>query len=180
MSKQDVRYLGKDIRFIKQNKKPLKPVGHTFFGTFEFYLLYIAGLLVFGVVYYLNRKKAIENANMALSRNRKANKMAQRRLKEAAVFLKANKGEEFYEAVIKALWGYLSDKLIIPVADLSRESAAAAMQKRSVDQAVIDEFQQLIDDCEFARYAPAAFSGTMNDVYDRSASIMGKLEKQIK
>ncbi len=180
MSKQDVRYLGKDIRFIKQNKKPLKPVGHTFFGTFEFYLLYIAGLLVFGVVYYLNRKKAIENANMALSRNRKANKMAQRRLKEAAVFLKVNKGEEFYEAVIKALWGYLSDKLIIPVADLSRESAAAAMQKRSVDQAVIDEFQQLIDDCEFARYAPAAFSGTMNDVYDRSASIMGKLEKQIK
>ena len=179
-SKEDVRFIGKDIRFIKQANQKLTVKGYTFFGTSEFYLIYLAGALAFVVIYIIYRKKARENANLALVKNKKANKVARKRLKEAAAHMKNNKPEEFYESVLKGLWGYLSDKLAIPVANLNRGNASMTLTSRQVDEEVIDEFIKIIDDCEFARYAPSAFSGTINDVYDRAAAIMGKLEKQIK
>ncbi len=179
-SKEDVRFIGKDIRFIKQNNQKLTVRGYTFFGTTKFYLIYLAGIFVFALIYIIYRKKARENANLALMRNKKANKVARKRLKEAAGFMKNNKAEQFYESVLKAFWGYLSDKLGIPVADLNRGNASASLLSRQVQQEVVDEFINIIEDCEFARYAPSAFSGTIKDVYDRAATIMGKLEKQIK
>ena len=179
-SKQDVKMIGKDIRFIKQNKSKLKPKGSSFYGTFEFYTIYLLSLIAFAVVFVVNRKKIKESANLALVRNKRANKMALKRLKAAAGFLKNNQAEQFYESVIKALWGYLSDKLSIPVADLNRERASASLLARGVDQEVVTELMKIIDDCEFARYAPAAFSGTMNEVYDGAAKVMGIFEKQIK
>jgi hypothetical protein len=82
--------------------------------------------------------------------------------------------------VIKALWGYLSDKLSIPLADLNRETATSSLLEKGMDQEVVTELIKIIDDCEFARYAPAAFSGTMNEVYDGAAKVMGIFEKLIK
>ena len=179
-SKENVKMIGKDIRFIKQNKSKLKPKGSSFFGTFEFYSIYILSLLAFAVLFVLNRKKIKENANLALVKNKRANKVALKRLKEASVFLKNNHAEKFYESVIKALWGYLSDKLSIPVADLNRQKASECLLLRGIDQETVSELMKIIDDCEFARYAPAAFSGTMKDVYDGAARVMGIFEKQIK
>lgn len=179
-SKEDVKMIGKDIRFIKQNKSKLKPKGSSFYGTFEFYFIYLFSLVGFAVFYVLNRKKIKESANIALIRNKRANKVALKRLKEASMFLKNNQAEQFYEAVIKALWGYLSDKLSIPVAELNREKASESLLLRGVDQEVVAELMKIIDDCEFARYAPAAFSGTMVEVYDGAAKVMGIFEKQIK
>lgn len=179
-SKQNVTMIGKDIRFIKQNKSKLKPKGSSFFGTFEFYSIYVLSLIAFAIVFVLNRKKIKESANLALVRNKRANKVALKRLKDAARFLKNNQAEQFYESVIKALWGYLSDKLSIPVADLNREKASAALLEKSIDQNTVNELMKIIDDCEFARYAPAAFSGTMNEIYDGAARVMGIFEKQIK
>ena len=179
-SKEDVKVIGKDIRFIKQNKTELKPKGTSFYGTFEFYSIYILSLIAFAVFYVVNRKKIKENANVVLVRNKRANKVALKRLREASGFLKNNQAEKFYEAVIKALWGYLSDKLTIPVADLNRETASENLLQKGVDQESVSQLIQIIDDCEFARYAPAAFSGTMNEVYDGAAKVMGIFEKQIK
>jgi len=179
-SKQDVKMIGKDIRFIKQNKSKLKPKGSSFFGTFEFYAIYVLSFIAFAIVFVLNRKKIKESANLALVRNKRANKVALKRLKDAARFLKNNQAEQFYESVIKALWGYLSDKLSIPVADLNREKASATLLEKSIDQNTVNELMKIIDDCEFARYAPAAFSGTMNEIYDGAARVMGIFEKQIK
>jgi hypothetical protein len=179
-SKQDVKMIGKDIRFIKQNNVKLKPKGSSFYGTFEFYVIYLLSLIAFAVVFVVNRKKIKESANLALVRNKHANKVALKRLKAAAGFLKNNQAEQFYESVIKALWGYLSDKLSIPVADLNRERASASLLSKGIDQEVVSELMKIIDDCEFARYAPAAFSGTMNEVYDGAAKVMGIFEKQIK
>jgi hypothetical protein len=179
-SKEDVKMIGKDIRFIKQNKVKLKTKGSSFYGTFEFYAIYLLSLIAFAVIYFVNRKKIKESANLALVRNKRANKVALKRLKEAAGFLKNNHAEKFYEAVIKALWGYLSDKLSIPVADLNRERASAALLNKGIDQEIVSELMKIIDDCEFARYAPAAFSGTMKEVYDGAAKVMGIFEKQIK
>ena len=179
-SKEDVKMIGKDIRFIKQNKSELKPKGSSFYGTFEFYIIYILSLAGFAAFFVVNRKKIRENANVVLVRNKRANKVALKRLKEASGFLKTNKPEQFYEAVIKALWGYLSDKLTIPVADLNREKASEKLLSKGIDQETVTELMKIIDDCEFARYAPAAFSGTMNEIYDGAAKVMGIFEKQIK
>lgn len=179
-SKEDVKMIGKDIRFIKQNKSVLKQKGSSFYGTFEFYLIYILSIIGFAVFFVLNRKKIKENENIVLVKNKRANKVALKRLKDASVFLKNNQQEQFYEAVIKALWGYLSDKLSIPVADLNREKAAASLLEKGISQEVVLELMKIIDDCEFARYAPAAFSGTMTEIYDGAAKVMGIFEKLIK
>ena len=179
-SKEDVKMIGKDIRFIKQNKAELKPRGSSFYGTLGFYSVYSLSLLAFIAIYIINRKRIKENANLVLVRNKRANKVAFKRLKAAAGHLKNNQSEQFYESVIKALWGYLSDKLSIPVADLNRERASASLLKRGINQEVVNELMKLIDDCEFARFAPAAFSGTMKEMYDSAAKVMGIFEKQIK
>ncbi|HNX55204.1 MAG TPA: BatD family protein [Prolixibacteraceae bacterium] len=179
-SKEDVKMIGKDIRFIKQNKTVLKQKGSSFYGTFEFYLVYILSALAFAAFFVFNRKKIKENENIVLVKNKQANKVALKRLKEASVFLKNNQAEKFYEAVIKALWGYLSDKLSIPVADLNREKASAALLEKGISPEIVAELMKVIDDCEFARYAPAAFSGTMNEIYDSAAKLMGIFEKLIK
>jgi hypothetical protein len=179
-SKEDVKMIGKDIRFIKQNNFKLKSKGSSFYGTTEFYLVYVLSLIAFAVFYVLNRKKIKESANITLVRNKRANKVALKRLKEASGHLKNNQAELFYESVIKALWGYLSDKLSIPVADLNRERTSENLLSRGISQDTVTELMKIIDDCEFARYAPAAFSGTMNEIYDGAARVMGVFEKQIK
>ncbi len=179
-SKEDVKVIGKDIRFIKQNKAVLKPKGSSFYGTFEFYSIYLLSLVAFAIFYVLNRKKIKENANVVLSKNKRANKVALKHLRAASVFLKNNEAEKFYESVIKALTGYLSDKLTIPVADFNREKASASLLAKGVDPEAVTELIRIVDDCEFARYAPAAFSGTMQEIYDGAAKVMGIFEKQIK
>ncbi|MGQ8335495.1 BatD family protein [Sunxiuqinia sp. A32] len=179
-SKEDVRYIGKDIRYIKQNQYKLKSKATTFYGSLAFYLSYLGSALLFLIVTLVYRKKLKENANLQLVRNKQANKVARKRLKTASVFLKQQKAEEFYEAILKAFWGYLSDKLNIPVADLNRENAVSSLQKRQVTIELTDELNSLIDSCEFARYAPSASGVTMDEVYNKSASLMGKLEKQIR
>lgn len=179
-SKEDLKMIGKDIRYIKQNKSVLKPKGSSFYGTFEFYGIFIVCIIGFTVFYVLNLKKIEESKNLTLVKNKRANKVALKRLKEASGFLKNNQAEKFYEAVIKALWGYLSDKLSIPVADLNRDKASSSLLEKGMEPNVVAELMKIIDDCEFARYAPAAFSGTMKEIYDGAAKVMGIFEKQIK
>lgn len=179
-SKENVRYIGKDIRYIKQNQYKLKPMDSLFFGSSLFWLLDGAALLIFLLVVFIYRKKLRENANIQLIRTKRANKAARKRLKEAHGYMKQNKAEAFYESVLRAYWGYLSDKLNIPVADLSREKATAVLAKRGVDQEVIDLFIGLLETCEFARYAPSSAGGTPEGLYRDAVTLMGKLEKQIR
>lgn len=179
-SKEDVRFIGKDIRFIKQGQYKLKTKESSFFGSLAFYLIYLGTLLLFAMVALVYRKKLKENANVQLVKNKKANKIARKRLKAAVTHLKQNHEEAFYEAVLKAFWGYLSDKLSIPVADLNRENAADSLKKRQVQPEIISEFIQIVDTCEYARYAPSAVEGTKEELYQKAAALMGKLEKQIR
>ena len=179
-SKENLRLIGKDIRYIKQGKYKLKEKEVLFFGSTEFYLIYLIALVAFAVIVLVYRKKLKENANVQLIRNKKANKVARKRLKVAASHLKHNKKEAFYEAVLKAFWGYLSDKLSIPVAELNRVNATEALKKRAVAPDTIDEFIHIVDTCEYARYAPSTAEGTIEDLYQKAARLMGKLEKQIR
>lgn len=178
--KEDVQFIGQDIRFIKQGKPLLKIKGHTFYGSTAFYLIYIISTLLFVVLFIVYRKKAKENANLALVRNKKANSVARKRLKAASGFMKQNNNEAFHEEILKAFQGYLSDKLGIPVADLNRESAVAKLQARNVEEAVISDYNEVVDHCEFARYAPAEGSEARQELYKKAEATMSRFEKQIK
>lgn len=180
LRKEDVQLIGQDIRFIKQGNPMLKIKGYTFFGSLGFYSVYAGSSLLFLFLFIVYRKKARENANIALVRNKKANRVASKRLKAASVYMKQNNNEAFYEAILKAFWGYLSDKLGIPVADLNRDSAISKLKERKVTEEVIDTFAEVIDQCEFARYAPAEGSEARHELYKKAESTMSRFEKQIK
>ena len=179
VTREDVKFLGKDIRYIKTGKMKLRQAGENFFGTWMFWLWYLVPMAVFTVIVYLRRKYIRKYANVAMVKNRKANRYAARRLKQARKFLDGGQKEQFYEELSRALWGYLGDKLNIPVAELSKDNAKAAMEQRRVDAALAEEFTGVIDDCEFARYAPAAAGLEMNTLYGRAVEVIDKMQKVV-
>lgn len=178
--KQDVQLIGQDVRFIWQKAMPLKISGYSFFGSKLFYGIYIIAIIAFVAFVVIYRKRLKENANLIAMRNKKANSIARKHLRAALANLKKNDESAFYESVLKAFWGYMGDKLSIPVADLNRENSIENLQKRNVDQAVIDDFFKIIDQCEFARYAPSGGNQAMQNLYDDAAKAISKMEKQIK
>ncbi len=179
VSKEDVKYLGKDIRFIKQGNTELKAKGDLFFGSFSFYLIYLLGALGLLGLYLLYQKQIRENANVAGIKNKKASKIALKRLKEANTHLQAGSTEKFYEAVTRAFWGYLSDKMSIPFADLTKESGAAELSKHKASSEVVTRFIQIIDTCEFARFAPGDANQKMQEIYEEACDVMSQMEKEI-
>ena len=167
-NKESVKMLGKDIRFIKLGDSSLRPKGDFFFGTVGYYLCYLIPLLLFVVFAVIYRQKALENANVAKVKTKKANKVATRRMKLAGKLLAENKKNEFYDEVLKALWGYISDKLSIPVSQLSKDNIEAELTNYGVQEALIAEFIGVLNECEYARYAP----GNENEAMDKVLSLI--------
>lgn len=179
LTKEDVKFIGKDIRFLKTGFE-LKKKEKTLYNSMLFYAVYVMSLLVFLLIILVRRAQIKQNANQAKVKNRKANKVSNKRLKKAASYMKQNNNELFYDEVLKAIWGYLSDKLVIPVANLSKDNASEILEKRKVDDETMVDLMQLLDACEFARYAPASVSGGMDDIYKKAVSIISKLDQKIK
>jgi hypothetical protein len=178
--RENLQLIGQDIRFIRQGNPMLRIQGTTFFGTPVFYSIYGGSTLLFLALIVVYRKKARENANAALMRNKRANRIATKRLKTAAGYMKQNRNEAFHEAILRAFWGYLSDKLGIPVARLNRDSAVSGLKERNVEEHLINDFVEIIEQCEFARYAPSGGSEARSELYKKAVSTMSRMEKQIK
>lgn len=179
-NKESVKMLGKDIRFIKLGDSSLRPKGDFFLGTVGYYLCYLIPLLLFVVFAVIYRQKALENANVAKVKTKKANKVATRRMKLAGKLLAENKKNEFYDEVLKALWGYISDKLSIPVSQLSKDNIEAELTNYGVQEALIAEFIGVLNECEYARYAPGNENEAMDKVYSASVEVISKMENSIK
>lgn len=179
-NKESVKMLGRDIRFIKLGDSSLRPKGDFFFGTVGYYLCYLIPLLLFVVFAVIYRQKALENANVAKVKTKKANKVATRRMKLAGKLLAENKKNEFYDEVLKALWGYISDKLSIPVSQLSKDNIEAELTNYGVQEALIAEFIDVLNECEYARYAPGNENEAMDKVYSASVEVISKMENSIK
>ena len=179
-NKESVKMLGKDIRFIKLGDSSLRPKGDFFFGTVGYYLCYLIPLLLFVVFAVIYRQKALENANVAKVKTKKANKVATRRMKLAGKLLAENKKNEFYDEVLKALWGYISDKLSIPVSQLSKDNIETELTNYGVQEALIAEFIGVLNECEYARYAPGNENEAMDKVYSASVEVISKMENSIK
>ena len=179
-NRENVKLLGKDIRYIKTNNVTFISNKEIFFGSFLHVMAYLMITVLFIVFFVIYRKQVQENSNIALVRTKKANKTAVKRLKQAEILLKENKEELFYEEVSRALWGYLSDKLNIPQSTLTKENVSNELAKYGVDEALTAEFLEIINTCEFARYAPNKTSGAMDKLFSETIDAIGKMENTIK
>jgi hypothetical protein len=179
-NKEDLKVLGKDIRYIKTGHTKFTPKDEFFYGTMSYYLWYIIPLICFISFLLIYRKQAIDNANVAKMRNKKANKVASKRMKNAGKLLAEKKKEAFYDEVLKALWGYISDKLNIPVSQLSKDNIEEELVKYNVSKELIHTFIETMNECEFARYAPGNQNEAMDKVYTSAIDVISKMENSIK
>lgn len=179
-SKEDLKVLGQDIRYIKTGDTRLTQKDDYFFGSTGYWLWYIVPLALFVAFMVIYRKQAMENANVAKVRTKKANKVATKRMKNAGKLLAEKKSEAFYDEVLKAMWGYISDKLSIPVSQLSKDNIEEELQKHQVADELIKEFINNLNDCEFARYAPGNQDEKMDKIYSSAIEVISKMENSIK
>ncbi|MEO8149369.1 MAG: BatD family protein [Bacteroidia bacterium] len=178
ISKADVAVLGKDIRYIKTNSIVFSNSGEGFYGSPLFYALLLSPFLLVGAAFVYAQKLNALNSNAMLVKSRGATKLANKRLAFAKKFMNENKSNEFYEETYKALNGYLSDKLAIPVADLTKETASAKLFTRKVSNETVNKLITTLDMCEFARFAPSAAS-TPQTIYNDAVNIITKIESEI-
>ena len=179
VSKEDLKYVGQDVRFRITNDRQVKR-NSIFFGSTKFWLVMTLPLIFFVTVILLNVKRVQDNANMARTKRKKANSVASKRLKAAKKLMMENRKDEFYNETLRAIWGYVSDKLSIPVANLSKENIEEDLRVKGVSEALISQLLEIMGNCEFARYAPGEESIHMDRVYEDSANIIGQLENMIK
>jgi len=176
---EKVRLLNSDIRYLKKDVK-LNKQFELVYGKIGFWLCYLLPLLLFLIILIANHKKVKANADLVKVRNRKANKIAVKRLKQAGLYLKENKKEAFYDEVLKALWGYTSDKLNIPLSRLSKETIESQLTDYKVSEDIRKEYMAILQTCEFARYAPGNDTHIMGDLYEKTMNVMNKMENTIK
>lgn len=165
-----------DIRHIKTGNPSLVTINSFLFGSLGYWFWYIIPFVLFVVFLILYRKQIKENADIARMKTKRANKVAVKRLKLAGKYLQAHKKEQFYEEVLRAAWGYLSDKLVIPIADLSRDNIEQELIKFGASQELITKFISILDTCEFARYAPVESDTAMDDLYKDAVDAIGEME----
>ena len=174
---EDLQLLNKDIRYIKTGDTRQHSLDDFFFGSTGYLVSIILLALVFISLFVIFRQRAIENANITKRRAGKANKVATKRLKKASKLMAENKPGEFYDEVLRALWGYVGDKLNIPVEQLSHDNISMRLSERNVNEETISQFIGALDECEFERYAPGDPKGNMNKVYEKAMTAIEHIEK---
>jgi len=179
VSKEDVKYLGRDIRFIKSYPGALRKSGNLIAAKRSYYTFYAFALILFFAVLFVRREHIRRNSDLTSVRNRNAGKVAARRLKEAEKCLREKQTDRFYEEILKALWGYLSDKLNIPVSELTRSSAVQSLTEKGIPEEEINTLSSIIDNCEYARYAPSSSSEEAGKLYDGASGFIRYVENSI-
>ena len=177
-SKEELRILGEDIRFIRISDPKLRKIGSVFLfsGGYWLALLLILGLFVLSLVYLQKRIRV--RSDKTLVRNKRAQKVALRRLKTAEKHMLARDHAGFYDEMMKALWGYTGDKLNIPVANLSRDNVKEGLAAKGVEPELVDRYIAAIAECEYMRYAPSDKT-QIGDVYNSAVELISKMESKI-
>lgn len=179
VAKEKGELLANDIRHIKLGKESDGDKGEVFASPFYF-LFYVSALLLFLLSIIVYRKRVADNANVTLMRTKKASKVAVARLKSAKKLMDANDSNGFYDEILKAHWGYMGDKLGIPVSRLTKETVSSELLERKVDADIVSELNDVLNECEFARYAPGDPAATMDKIYRQSIDVISKMENRIK
>ncbi len=178
--KEDVTPLAKDIRYLYTGSVKLKPESRPWFGTLPFWMLFLIPLIIAAILFIYFRKHVKENADLAFVKTKKANKVAQKRLRLALKFLEEGKKKQFYEEVMKAVWTYLSDKLVIPVAELNKDNIRLKMNEKGMEKEVTDNFTNILNTCEYASYAPDSGRQEMGNLYGETVDAISRMEEHFK
>lgn len=147
---------------------------------FAYWLWYIVPVLLLAIAYVMVRKYISSHADMASFNSKRADKIARRRLRKAAAAMRRQDSDAFYDELLTALWGYLGDKLKMPTSELMRDNIRQVLSEHGVDEAMTNSFIGMIDEAEFAKYSSASSASKLNEVYDRSATLINGLEKEFK
>lgn len=170
----------KDIKDIKKGEAELHSVDNFFFGSVGYLMSLLIPFAAFVALLVIFRKRAIDNADLVKMKGKKANKIATKRLRQANKLMLAGKTNEFYDEVLRALWGYVGDKLNMPAEKLSRENISEKLQSHNVDDDTISKFLSAIDDCEMMRFAPGDPEGNMNKTFESAMTAIMEIENVMK
>lgn len=170
----------KDIKAIKKGEAELHSVDNFFFGSVGYLMSLLIPFAAFVALLVIFRKRAIDNADLVKMKGKKANKIATKRLRQANKLMLAGKTNEFYDEVLRALWGYVGDKLNMPAEKLSRENISEKLQSHNVDDNTISKFLSAIDDCEMMRFAPGDPEGNMNKTFESAMTAIMEIENVMK
>lgn len=176
--KEEGKLLANDIRYIKLGDDDV--LDGKFYGSIFYWVLYVVLSVLFAITAIVYRKHVKLSSNVALSKTKKANSVAVRRLKNAKKLLRDNRTNEFYDETLKAVWGYMSDKLNIPLSQLSKDNIANELTRRGCYSTLVEELVNLLNECEFARYAPGDPGATMDKVYKMAVDVISKMENSIR
>ena len=176
----DIDLLNKDIRHIKTTPEELHGVNDFFFGSTSYWIALALLAVAFVSLFVIFRQRAIDNANIGKMRGKKANKVATRRLRKANKLMADGRSDEFYDEVLRALWGYVGDKLNMPVESLSRDNISQRLSEREVSEANVNLFISALDECEFERYAPGDAKGNMNKTFNAAMTAIENIEDTMK
>ena len=179
MSKEEVKMLGQDIRFIKLGGAQLRSERVPFIFSAAYWILLLGVLALFTMIYVALRKQIRESQNVALVRGKRANKVAVQRFRAAKRYMEEQNRHAFYEEMLRALWGYMSDKFNIPVANLTKENVREELHKRGVSSEDSQRFTDIITRCDEAQYSPVE-SARMGDVYSEGVNLISRIESVIK
>jgi len=179
VSKEDVKLLGEDIRFIRSGESGIRRVSDSFAGSIGFFLAALSPVVAFTGFLVFTRRREKMLGNVVLLRNRKARSMARKRLQLANKFLAGKQREEFYAEVSRALYGYIADKLGIPPADCSIDTVRAGCESKNLPADLIAGLTGTIEKCEFARFAPTSDALGMDGVYKEAVTLISTIEDKL-
>lgn len=179
LSKEDVKLLGQDIRFIRMGTPGIRVVGAPFLFSGGYFAVLGLLLLLFAAIYVALRRRIRESQNVVLLRGKRANKVAVQRFRTAKRYMTEENRHAFYEEMLRALWGYMSDKFNIPMANLTKENVREELHKRGVAAEETQRFSAIISLCDEAQYSPVG-SGQMSDVYTEGVDLISRIESVIK
>ena len=180
VNKEEIQYIGSDIRHIENQNFTIRKAGTGFFGSWIYFLSLFIPLVLFIALLIFFKKEAARRRDTLLMKNRKATRVARKRLKKAEAFMKSGKQNDFFEEISQALWGYLSDKFGIPLAGLSMDSVKVALRQKEVSDEIIEQFMSTLNDTEFARFAPGDKTLKMEEIYGKAMEIILKIERELK
>lgn len=168
-----------DIRGLKTGDTRQYQISDFFFGSTAYWCWLLLPLAAFVALLIVFRQRAIDNADVVKMKGKKANKVALKRLRTANRLLLAGDAQHFYDEVLRALYGYVGDKLNMPSEQLSRENIADKLQGRGVDAQTVDTFISALDECEYERYAPGDATGNMSKTYESAMTAIMKIEDTV-
>lgn len=179
-AQEGIRYIGSDIRHIKLNDKRLQLKDSYFFASTAYFLIIFGSLIlfVFAIIWSLKQEKLRQN--QSLLKNRKATKVAKKRLVNAQLYLKKKEQSAFYTEMSQALWGYLADKFMIPRSELSIETVQIVLSAKNAPTELVELFILALNNCEYARFAPGDAGKKMDELYQQGIDVISQTERLVK